>query len=229
MAYYYSTLGVLISRFSVFGCAPLGISLFAVAVKLLTISITNRYYKNIKIGEALKPQLDKIDKKYENNRSERSDRTTELLMHARYSPFGGIVNLVIYALLGWGLSGTLMDADRYLSFGAISLNLYFIQVTDIPARIFTSDALIDAQAAEAVVVLLLVVALQIAHDRMMNRLLVVDEGYVNKAAWVLLMIGLIFLPVGVALYWGIITIVNFAQITLIKRFFFIRLDVNPRK
>jgi membrane protein insertase Oxa1/YidC/SpoIIIJ len=122
-----------------------------------------------------------------------------------------------------------MDADRYLSFGAISLNLFFIQVTDIPARIFTSDALIDAQAAEAVVVLLLVVALQIAHDRMMNRLLVVDEGYVNKAAWVLLMIGLIFLPVGVALYWGIITIVNFAQITLIKRFFFIRLDVNPRK
>mgnify|MGYP005845644045 CR=1 FL=1 len=103
---------VLVALYKVFQILPelipglstvLAITMFTILVRLLTHPLTSMQTRSMKRMQELQPELDKIKKKYANDREKLSQAQMELYRQAGINPLGGCLPLIIQLPIIFGL------------------------------------------------------------------------------------------------------------------------------
>jgi YidC/Oxa1 family membrane protein insertase len=81
----------------------LAIALFTILIRLLTFPLTRQQQRSMKKTQELQPELEKLKKKYANNREKLSQAQMELYKKAGINPLGGCLPLLIQLPIIFGL------------------------------------------------------------------------------------------------------------------------------
>jgi YidC/Oxa1 family membrane protein insertase len=107
------------------GYLSLAIIILTVAIRLLLIPLVLPSMKNMKKQRELQPELDKIKKKYKNNKKKQAEAQMALFKEHGFSPMSGCLSQIPMLFILFALFGAIRiisDADGLLS---LSSYLYF--------------------------------------------------------------------------------------------------------
>ncbi|QSX09144.1 YidC/Oxa1 family membrane protein insertase [Alkalibacter rhizosphaerae] len=223
---------VLLSVYNVFQPFALTIVMYAVLIRILFIVVFTKYFANIKLGPALQPEIDKMNKKFKNNPERRNQELPALLISKGYSLVGNIVNFVIHALFGLGLSLTLLQADKFLTISSetIPMMLFNLPLNLSPADVMFSGVYPSNYFLYAAVFFLTATGLHAYIDKIMEKRSLLDTKKPDTVILLLVTIGCFVLPLGFSIFWFIVKTLDLVHIMLVDKFYKVNLDkINKLK
>ena len=192
---------------------------FALIVKLIFLFSSFKYFKSIKISDALRPEVAKINRKHKNNSNKATQEVTQLLMKSGYSVFGGIGLFVLHAIIGALVAFTFKYADIYLKYAEKNaLSFFGLDLTLSPVQLFLSA---DVQYSGLICLVLFIFAmgLQIYVDILMEKKLVTDQASADKIIWAITGLGLLFAPSALSVCWLIFKLFDLGTYVYVVKFY----------
>ena len=186
---------------------------FALIVKLIFLFSSFKYFKSIKISDALRPEVAKINRKHKNNSDKATQEVTQLLMKSGYSVFGGIGLFVLHAIIGALVAFTFKYADIYLKYAE---NPYMI-VTDDGNLFLSAD--VQYSGLICLVLFIFAMGLQIYVDILMEKKLVTDQASADKIIWAITGLGLLFAPSALSVCWLIFKLFDLGTYVYVVKFY----------
>ncbi|MGL4607635.1 MAG: YidC/Oxa1 family membrane protein insertase [Eubacteriaceae bacterium] len=216
MDFLYQIFGwILFQVYNFVGNYGIAIIVFTLLIKIVLLPLNIKQTKSMKDMQRLQPELQKLNKKYKNNKEKLNEETLKLYKTYKVNPAGGCLPLLLQFPILIGLYGTLREPAKWVfSDGAFeTINRAFLWIPDlgqpdpifvlpILAALFTfatqkftmmaSTANPDDPNAKTQKIMLYVMPLMI--------------GYIS-----------ISMPAGVALYWVVQNIFTFVQQFIMMR------------
>ncbi len=192
---------------------------FAVLLKLIFLFSSFKYFKSIKISDALRPEVVKINRKHKNNSDKATQEVTQMLMKSGYSMFGGIGLFVLHAVVGALVAFTFKDAYVYLKYAEKStLSFFGLDLTLSPAQMFLSA---DVEYSGLICLMLFIFALglQIYIDILMEKKLVTDQSSADKIIWALTGLGLLLAPSALSVCWLVFKLFDLGTYVYVVKFY----------
>ncbi len=192
---------------------------FCLLVKMVFLFTTFRYFKSIKISDALRPEIVKINQKHKKNSQKATEEITQLLMKNGYSIFGGIGLFVLHALLVLGVAFVFKDAYVYLSYASSeSLVYYGFDLTSSPLKMFFSSD-VELSGIISLVIFLFAMGLEVYVDVLMDKSLITDQSFADKIMCVILAIGLLLAPSAAAVSWMMFKLFDLGTYVYVTKFY----------
>ncbi|WKY47748.1 YidC/Oxa1 family membrane protein insertase [Eubacteriaceae bacterium ES3] len=210
MDFLYQIFGfLLLQLYNLIGNYGVSIIVFTIIVKLLLLPLNIKQTKSMKDMQRLQPELQKLNKKYKNNKEKLNEETLKLYKVYKVNPAAGCLPLLLQFPILIGLYGTLRAPETWVfSNGMIdSVNMSFLWIDNL-------------NSPDPIYVLPILAALFTFISQkftMANSSMNPDDPNAKTQKVMLymmpIMIGYISirLPAGVALYWVVQNIFTFVQ------------------
>lgn len=217
---------ILISFNQIMQPFALSIVLYALVVRVVFVIVFTGYFKNIKLGPALQPQIDKLKKRHKNHPDKFSQELSALMVSKGYSMFGNIIHFFIHGLFALGLGFVLMNAGKYLAQNGspISLMLFQLPLDLSPAQIMFSGEYPRNFFLYAGVLFLTATGLHTMLDKFLQEHSLMDVKRADTLILILLLIGCASLPMGVSVFWISVKFLDVIHILLMMKFYKVDLD-----
>ncbi|MDK2905687.1 MAG: YidC/Oxa1 family rane protein insertase [Eubacteriaceae bacterium] len=216
MDFLYQIFGfLLLQLYNLIGNYGVSIIVFTIIVKLLLLPLNIKQTKSMKDMQRLQPELQKLNKKYKNNKEKLNEETLKLYKVFKVNPAAGCLPLLLQFPIMIGLYGTLRAPETWVfSNGMIdSVNMSFLWIDNL-------------NVADPIYVLPVLAALFTFITQkftMANSTMNPDDPNAKTQKIMLymmpIMIGYISikLPAGVALYWVVQNVFTFFQQFIMMR------------
>jgi len=216
MDFLYQIFGfLLLQLYNLIGNYGVSIIVFTIIVKLLLLPLNIKQTKSMKDMQRLQPELQKLNKKYKNNKEKLNEETLKLYKVFKVNPAAGCLPLLLQFPILIGLYGTLRAPETWVfSNGMIdSVNMSFLWIDNL-------------NVADPIYVLPVLAALFTFITQkftMANSTMNPDDPNAKTQKIMLymmpIMIGYISikLPAGVALYWVVQNVFTFFQQFIMMR------------
>ena len=211
MEFLYQIFGwLLLQIYNLVGNYGLAIILFTILIKVLLLPLNIKQTKSMKDMQRLQPELQKLNKKYKNNKEKLNEETLKLYKTFKVNPAGGCLPLLLQFPILIGLYGTLRAPDVWVFpngiIETIDMSFLWMQSLSVPDPIYVLPIL-------AAVFTFVTQKFTMAASPNTNP----DDPNAKTQKIMLyampLMIGYISIsmPAGVALYWVVQNIFTFVQ------------------
>ncbi|MGE4508404.1 MAG: YidC/Oxa1 family membrane protein insertase [Eubacteriaceae bacterium] len=216
MDFLYQIFGfLLLQLYNLIGNYGVSIIVFTIIVKLLLLPLNIKQTKSMKDMQRLQPELQKLNKKYKNNKEKLNEETLKLYKVFKVNPAAGCLPLLLQFPILIGLYGTLRAPETWVfSNGMIdSVNMSFLWIDNL-------------NVADPIYVLPVLAALFTFITQkftMANSTMNPDDPNAKTQKIMLymmpIMIGYISIkmPAGVALYWVVQNVFTFFQQFIMMR------------
>ncbi len=193
------------------------IVLFTLISKIILLPISVWVQKNSIKMIGMQPEINAIKVRFFGDRDAIADEEHKLYKEKKYSPFAGLIPLVIQLLL---LIGLIQVIRTQLGGTEINPNFFGINLSDVPNK--KHEILILAPILAGLSSYLLCVVQN--HSNVLQS----EQSKANKYGTMIFSVGLSlylgwFVPVGVAIYWVSSNLLSILQLYLMN------LAINPRK
>jgi YidC/Oxa1 family membrane protein insertase len=213
MDFLYQIFGFLLLQ--LYNLIGVSIIVFTIIVKLLLLPLNIKQTKSMKDMQRLQPELQKLNKKYKNNKEKLNEETLKLYKVFKVNPAAGCLPLLLQFPILIGLYGTLRAPETWVfSNGMIdSVNMSFLWIDNL-------------NVADPIYVLPVLAALFTFITQkftMANSTMNPDDPNAKTQKIMLymmpIMIGYISIkmPAGVALYWVVQNVFTFFQQFIMMR------------
>lgn len=210
MDFLYQIFGfLLLQLYNLIGNYGVSIIVFTIIVKLLLLPLNIKQTKSMKDMQRLQPELQKLNKKYKNNKEKLNEETLKLYKVYKVNPAAGCLPLLLQFPILIGLYGTLREPATWVFTGGMidSVNMSFMWI----------DNLNNPDPIYVLPILAALFTFISQKFTMANSTMNPDDPNAKTQKVMLymmpIMIGYISikLPAGVALYWVVQNIFTFVQ------------------
>ena len=210
MDFLYQVFGfLLLQLYNLIGNYGVSIIVFTIIFKLMLLPLNIKQTKSMKDMQRLQPELQKLNKKYKNNKEKLNEETLKLYKVYKVNPAAGCLPLLLQFPILIGLYGTLREPATWVfTDGMIdSVNMSFMWINDL-------------NSPDPIYVLPILAALFTFISQkftMANSTMNPDDPNAKTQKVMLymmpIMIGYVSIkmPAGVALYWVVQNIFTFVQ------------------
>lgn len=188
----------------------LSIIIFTILMKVLLLPLNIKQTKSMKDMQRLQPELQKLNKKYKNNKEKLNEETLKLYKTFKVNPAGGCLPLLLQFPILIGLYQTLLHPETWVfvngTISGIDMSFLWLQNLSVPDPIYVLPVL-------AALFTFITQKFTMASSANTNP----DDPNAKTQKIMLyampLMIGYISIsmPAGVALYWVVQNIFTFVQ------------------
>lgn len=204
----------------------LSIVLFALMVRIIFVVIFTRYYKNINLGEALQPEIEKLQKKHKKHPEKLSNELPALLLSKGYSMFGNIIHFLTNGLFAIALGLTLMDFDKYLNVNGEPIPMMFF---NLPLYLSPGNIILSGDYSRnlflyAAIIFLTAAGLHTMLDKFLQEHSLMDVKRTDTLLLILLLVGCFTLPLGVSIFWIAVKTMDIIHIALVRKFYKVDLE-----
>jgi YidC/Oxa1 family membrane protein insertase len=211
MEFLYQTFGWML--FQIYGIVHnygLSIIIFTILMKVLLLPLNIKQTKSMKDMQRLQPELQKLNKKYKNNKEKLNEETLKLYKTFKVNPAGGCLPLLLQFPILIGLYQTLLHPETWVfvngTISGIDMSFLWLESLSVPDPIYVLPIL-------AALFTFITQKFTMASSPNTNP----DDPNAKTQKIMLyampLMIGYISIsmPAGVALYWVVQNIFTFVQ------------------
>lgn len=133
MDFLYQIFGwVLFQIFNIVGSYGWAIIIFTILMKVLLLPLNIKQTKSMKDMQRLQPELQKLNKKYKNNKEKLNEETLKLYKTFKVNPAGGCLPILLQFPILIGLYGTLRAPDMWVFNGTMgSIDLSFLWMNSL--------------------------------------------------------------------------------------------------
>lgn len=218
---------VLITVNQVFRSFPVTILIFALMIRILFVAIFTGYFRNIKLGPFIQPEMDKLSKKFKANPEKYTQELPALMISKGYSLFGNIVHFISNGIFAVLLGLVLFSNETALTVDGSPISVMLFQ---LPLNVSPGDLILTGGAPKnlllyALVLYLGATGLHTLVDKYMQDHTILDTKRYDAVVMILVLIGCFGLPLGVSLFWFAVKVLDLIHILLIQKFY----KVNPEK
>ncbi|WP_373482903.1 YidC/Oxa1 family membrane protein insertase [Acetobacterium sp.] len=217
MEFLYQIFGwMLLQIYNIVGNYGVAIILFTILMKVLLLPLNIKQTKSMKDMQRLQPELQKLNKKYKNNKEKLNEETLKLYKTFKVNPAGGCLPLLLQFPILIGLYGTLRAPDIWVFpngiIETIDMSFLWMSSLSLPDPIYVLPIL---AALFTFITQKFTMAAQPATNP--------DDPNAKTQKIMLyampLMIGYISIsmPAGVALYWVVQNVFTFVQQFIMMR------------
>lgn len=190
--------------------------------KICFLFAGKNYYYSIKSKEVLAPLLAESKKRHGKDSEDKG--LTEILIKNRYPLFGGISNFLTQCVFALGTWGVFTKPDLYIS----GVPQHFLGIN---MSLVTFEAMLSRseQSVPALLLITLVLALFVIHDRIMQSTALVNYSPIHIITWILILVGCLFLNMAFVMYWIFMMLFNLINIFAVKKFYKASGRITPQK
>ncbi|MBK5244048.1 MAG: membrane protein insertase YidC [Eubacteriaceae bacterium] len=134
MNFLYQTFGwVLLQIYNIIGYYGWSIIIFTLLVKVILLPLNIKQTKSMKDMQRLQPEIQKLSKKYKNNKEKLNEETLKLYKTFKVNPAGGCLPLLLQFPILIGLYGTLRSPDLWVFPNGVinSIDMSFLWIPNL--------------------------------------------------------------------------------------------------
>jgi YidC/Oxa1 family membrane protein insertase len=134
MDFLYQAFGwTLLQFYNIIGNYGIAIIVFTIVIKLLLLPLNIKQTKSMKDMQRLQPELQKLNKKYKNNKEKLNEETLKLYKTFKVNPAGGCLPLLLQFPILIGLYGTLRAPETWVFPNGVieTINMSFLWLNDL--------------------------------------------------------------------------------------------------
>ena len=188
----------------------ISIIIFTIFMKVLLLPLNIKQTKSMKDMQRLQPELQKLNKKYKNNKEKLNEETLKLYKTFKVNPAGGCLPLLLQFLILIGLYQTLLHPETWVfvngTISGIDMSFLWMESLSVPDPIYVLPIL--AALFTFVTQKFTMAAQPVTNpddpnaktQKIMLYAMPIMIGYIS-----------ISMPAGVALYWVVQNIFTFVQ------------------
>ncbi|KNZ42558.1 YidC/Oxa1 family membrane protein insertase [Acetobacterium bakii] len=141
MDFLYQSFGwILLQIYNIIGNYGWAIIVFTLLIKAILLPLNIKQTKSMKDMQRLQPEIQKLSKKYKNNKEKLNEETLKLYKTFKVNPAGGCLPLLIQFPILIGLYGTLRAPDVWVfpngAIEAIDMSFLWMQSLSVPDPIY---------------------------------------------------------------------------------------------
>lgn len=221
MDFLYSTIGTFINFFyGITMNAGLSVVMFAGAVKLIMIPMSNKFYTKIfGYRKSLTEQFAKFDEKYGKNTKKIADEKTKMMIQLKYPLMGETLHFVVYAIIVIGLLGAVNNPASFIPDAGAGMSDKFLFIDDMNVSFFNAFSRFGFGDASIVYLLFPAIAfvLNYYHGKILREYSIVDYHVIEIITLVALSFLSLLLPNYFALFWSAYRVFAIANLFIIKK------------